>query len=952
MALMAPRAAAAEGGRPAGPENLALRAKATASSEFNAQYAARGACDGVIPEPGNQDDVGKAWAANGNLHPDGVWFTLDWAEPVQVAEVVYYARTGWVMNEGWKDYEVWLDAAPAAAVKGTLQCGHGPQRIRLPQPAAAVRRLRLKFLTSQGGPNPGASEIRVYAVSPPDAAVGKFHKASLEAPDGPVAPDIVESPALAARLKAGEMGFTKMVVVQRHHVRSSHVYTYHCEGQRDGGGLFVCDLTDGSMKQLVDSPDGQILGADLSFDGKTILFSWRRRPSPYYQVYRIGVDGSGLKQLTEGACFNYDAAWLPDGGIVFLSSRRPQAAYCFFTPVGTLYRMSADGTDQRRISANYLNDFTPSVTNDGRIIYGRWEYVDRPAIPIQSLWTINPDGTMLQGFFGNRVLDPATFIEPQAIPGSNAILCTMTGHNGSCRGAIGIIDPIHGENAQESIRNVTPEVRLRGVQHSSNGPQGPYQTPYPVDGRYFLVSYDGTILLRDYDATEQTIALAPHGLGFYNPRPVRPRVCPPIQTPRTEWMETATGQPWAAVYLQDVYNGLEGHVQRGEVKQIAVVQERARGLIDSPGIQNPAFDFQRVVVSCGATYVPKKVWGLATVRQDGSAYFKVPAGQPIYFMALDERGRAVQRMRSFTHLMPGEVQGCAGCHESRAERPLPKPRPAALAGEPEELTPTEWGTDGFSYAAIVQPVLDRHCVRCHDPVKAPKGIDLSGDYTDYFNVSYEVLARRNQGRKGSPYVAWIPTYNGHEWNILEITPKFWGSPASKLADMVLAGHPDADGKPRVKLPEPDLRRLLAWMDLNAPYYGTADTAYPEMRGCRRIVPKDLQKVMDDVYTRRCASCHEQKGHQVRHASWRAKGEINDPWVRITNPQHNEFLMAPLAKSAGGTERCGQPVFRDATDPDYRAVLATFEPVAKMLKDRPRMDMPGAVPAACCLAGKQ
>jgi formate-dependent nitrite reductase cytochrome c552 subunit len=155
----------------------------------------------------------------------------------------------------------------------------------------------------------------------------------------------------------------------------------------------------------------------------------------------------------------------------------------------------------------------------------------------------------------------------------------------------------------------------------------------------------------------------------------------------------------------------------------------------------------------------------------------------------------------------------------------------------------------------------------------------------------------------------------------------------------------------VKLDEPALRRLLAWMDLNAPYYGTADTAYPEMRGCRRIVPTGLQKVMEDVYVRRCASCHEQKGRQVRHASWRAKGEINDPWVRITNPRHNEFLMAPLAKAAGGTQRCGQAVFRDANDPDYRSVLATFEPVAKLLKERPRMDMPGAVPAACCPASQ-
>jgi hypothetical protein len=80
-------------------------------------------------------------------------------------------------------------------------------------------------------------------------------------------------------------------------------------------------------------------------------------------------------------------------------------------------------------------------------------------------------------------------------------------------------------------------------------------------------------------------------------------------------------------------------------------------------------------------------------------------------------------------------------------------------------------------------------------MKKDQGIDLSGDRTDYFNVSYEVLARRNQDKTGSPYVSWIPSYNGQEWNILQITPKYWGSPASKLADLILTGHPDEHGKP-------------------------------------------------------------------------------------------------------------------------------------------------------------
>ncbi|MGB2823850.1 MAG: hypothetical protein WBF17_22920 [Phycisphaerae bacterium] len=607
------------------PENLALRATASASSEFDGRYLARFAIDGQVPGPIGKADVGKAWAVRG---ASAARFVLQWPEPVLVAEIVYYGRTGWVWTENWRDYEVCLDEAPVPAAKGRLKMGHGPQRIRLAKPAT-VKKITLKFLNSYGGPNAGASEIQVYSASPAEAALGKF-TAPFPVPSGgdfliqQVPREVKESPELLEALKSGRFGFEELLVVQRHHIRCSHVYTYHCEGQSNGGGLYVHDLADGGLRQLVASPDGQISGCDLACDGRSILFSWRK--GRYYQVYRINADGTGLKRLTDGEHHNYDACWLPDGDIAFLSTRRPQAAYCFFTPVGIIYRMRPDGSGQRRISANYLNDFTPAVMNDGRLIYGRWEYVDRPAIPIQSLWTINPDGTGLSVFFGNRVLDPATFIEPQPIPGTGKVLCTLTGHNGSCRGAIGVIDPVHGNNAQASIRNVTPEVRLRGVAVSSNGPRGPYQTPFPVDGEYFLVSYDGTILLRDYDASEQAVVLGPRdGMGFYNPRPLRARPRPPIRPSALP----KDADDWATVYLQDVYNGLEPHVARGEVKRICVVEELARALIDSPGIRRPAFDFQRVVVSCGATYVPKKVWGYVDVSEDGSALFRVPARRPL-----------------------------------------------------------------------------------------------------------------------------------------------------------------------------------------------------------------------------------------------------------------------------------------------------------------------------------
>ena len=954
------------------PENLALQATASASSEHNSRYLARFAIDGKIPVAGSQSDLDQAWCVQGASHRNAADFTLQWSNQVTVAEIVYWARTAWYAEEGWKDYELWNGGLPTAAplAKGQFQMGHGPQRIKLPAPVA-TRKLTLRFLSSYAGLNPGASEIQVFATSPPDDALAKFRKLPPGRPETMVEEEITESPQLAAQLAASGLGFNKLLLSQRRELNPSHVYTYHVEGFGAGGGLGIASgfTSTGKpdWKPLVPSPDGQILDCDLSFDAQEILFSWRKTKHEGYHLFTVNADGSGLKQLTDGPQHDYNACWLPDGGIAFLSTRTSRFAYCWISPVGVLHRMDRDGSNVLPLSANIVNDFTPSVLADGRLIYSRWEYVDKPAIPVQSLWTIHPDGTGLAGFFGNRVLSPATFMEARSVPGSMKVLCTLTSHNGPCRGAVGLIDTSFGNNAQAGISNLTPEVSIGRVDKGDgNNIRGPYENPFPLDSDHFLVSKRGTVLVRNLDGSQQAKVIAPRdGLGFYSPQPLRPRAKPPVLA--SGYVESrassaeksapastldprpSTSVEWATVVLQDVYRGLEPAVQRGEVKEICVVEEMRKAV--RTDVSHRAFGFQFPVISCGATYAGKTVWGYAPVAADGSACFQVPAGRPIYFMALDAQGRAVQRMRTFTHLMPGELQGCVGCHEPRQQTVRSGGVPAATAAvgqgttpasgltgvSPAKLRPPDWGERvGFDYSTVVQPVLDTHCVSCHSGPLPPKKVDLCGDKTDFFNVSYEWLAR---GRKhsgesewDSPYVSWIPTYNGMEQNILEVTPKAWGSPRSLLAEILLSGHRDTNGAPRVH-PEPrEIRRVLAWIDLNVPYYGTSETAYPDRKGCRQILPADLDRTLADVAQRRCSGCH-------------AGGKIpRQVWTRITHPEMNNFLLAPLARSAGGSEACGQPTFQSAADSDYQAILQTFAPLTALLRDRPRMDMPGAKPA--------
>ena len=718
------------------------------------------------------------------------------------------------------------------------------------------------------------------------------------------------------------LGINSLVMVQRRPLNPSHVYTYHVEGLEMGGGLYTLNLADGKLTRLVDASNGVIVDCQVSYDGRQVLFSWKRSMQEPFKIWRINSDGSGLTCVIDHGSNNMSGCWLPDGGFAFVSDRKPAFAYCWTSTSPVLFRADGDGRNIVKLSANYLTDFTPSIMVDGRILYSRWEYVDRPAIPIQSLWAINPDGTALAGVFGNRVLNPTTFMEAKDIPGlPGKILCVMTSHNGPCRGAIGLLDLTKGGNAQEAIRNLTPEVHLGAVEDAGagNSLHGPYESPVPLDAHFYLVSRDGRILLRDYAGTLSAAVCEPDkGLGFYSAQPLRSRPLPRSAQPARV---DPHAEPWATVVMHDVTLGLGDSVKPGEIKRIAVVQEMEKDMRSS--VDQRQFGFQFPVVSCGATYAPKRVWGFADVEADGSAHFKVPSGVPLYFLPLDAEGRAVQRMRTFTHFMPGETQSCVGCHADRNYV-----SPASVGGghsiaagrAVQDLTEPTWGRrDGFSFAKVVQPVLDARCVRCHDETAA---LDLSGDRTDYFSVAYENLARRGtQAEHGgdaqggmagfgkNPYTSWIPTFNGCESNILQIAPKTWGSPVSRLAEVIISGHPDAKGRHQVSLSADERLRILMWIDLDVPFYGTSQSRQPELRGCRQILPKGLDEVLKEVAARR--------GIKLPKTFY----------VRLDHPERNPFLAVPFASGEFGSE----------DDPDYQKILACFAGVQEALALRNDVD---------------
>ena len=184
-----------------------------------------------------------------------------------------------------------------------------------------------------------------------------------------------------------------------------------------GGKLCRLHLGTGRLTVLLDDPSGGVRDPQVSYDGTKILFAYRKGGTPNYLLYEIQADGSGLRQLTDGPWDDIEPTYLPDGGILFCSSRCRRWVNCWPTPVAVLHRCDADGRNIRAVSSNNQHDNTPWVLPDGRVLYTRWEYVDRSEVSFHHLWTANPDGTGQTVFFGN--MHPGiAMLDAKPIPGT------------------------------------------------------------------------------------------------------------------------------------------------------------------------------------------------------------------------------------------------------------------------------------------------------------------------------------------------------------------------------------------------------------------------------------------------------------------------------------------------------------------------------------------------------
>ncbi len=530
----------------------------------------------------------------------------------------------------------------------------------------------------------------------------------------------------------------RRVVFTKHYDLGGSHYAY-TEGQSDAQrerhfrpGAALCVLrmegTRGVVRTLLADADGVIRDPDVSYDGRRILFSWKKADrKDDYHLYEMDADGGPPRQLTEGLGFaDYEGAYLPNGHIVFNSTRCVQTVDCWWTEVSNLFTCDGSGRFLRRLSYDQVHTNYPTVTPDGRVIYTRWDYNDRGQIYPQGLFQMNPDGTMQTELYGNNSWFPTTILHTRAVPGTGKYVCIFTGHHTRQKGWLGLLDPMKGRQENQGAQLIAPVRDTPAVHVDRYGQKGDqFQYPYPLTDPEtgagsldaFLVTMapegvGGRFALYLVYADGRRELLARDGKNSCNqPVPLAPR---PVPHPRPNVVNYR--QREGVVYLQDIHvgEGLAG-IERGTVERLRVValEFRAAG-VGSNGNRGPAGGaLVSTPISIQGSWDVKVVLGSTPVYADGSACFKVPAKTPLYFQALDANNHAVQTMRSWVTLQPGEAVACVGCHEDKNTTPPVLAATRAMASPPRDLDPFYGPPRGFSFHREIQPILDRHCIRCH-----------------------------------------------------------------------------------------------------------------------------------------------------------------------------------------------------------------------------------------------
>ncbi len=609
----------------------------------------------------------------------------------------------------------------------------------------------------------------------------------------------------------------------------------HTMTKIDGWENEIAVLSDfregGKLSTLYEPSHGRLVSEmDLHFDAERLMFSMPDERG-FWQVFEIGTDGSHLRQVSpkdQPDVHNFDSCYLPSEKIAYVSTAPFQGVPCNASVnVGMMYLMDRDGGNVRQICFEQDHNFCPTVMNDGRILYLRWEYTDTPHVWARFLFTMNPDGTTQREFYGSGGYWPNSIFYARPVPNHpTKVAGIVTGHHVGRVGEFVVFDPALGRKAANGVVQRVPgygkQVKPLIEDKLTLDTWPKFLHPWPLSEKYFIVAckprprdlwgiylvdvFDNMLLLNEVE-----------GHALLEPIPIQKTRRPPAIPDKVD-----LSRKDAVVYLENIYEGpgLRG-VPHGAVKKLRLftyhfAYHGVAGINHRVGADGP--------------WEPKRVLGTVPVEEDGSAMFRIPANMPISVQPLDADGKALQLMRSWMTAMPGEVLSCVGCHEQQNSGPVSR-LTIASRKDPDEIKPWRGPVRGFSFKREVQPVLDKYCVSCHDGSNShgenvpdlraeqgkfiairnsdPRAFVVKGNNRDEFVRSYAGLFEpsyvelRRHVRVG-----------GLESDLRLLNPCEFHTDTSPLFQMLNKGHHG------VRLDAEAWERLATWVDLNAPCHGT------------------------------------------------------------------------------------------------------------------------------------
>ena len=559
---------------------------------------------------------------------------------------------------------------------------------------------------------------------------------------------------------------------------------------------------------------------DLHFDADRLLFSSIGTRGRWH-IFEVGIDGKGLRQVTPDLyddVDNYDACYLPDGRIIFSSTRTFAAVPCVngSTRVANLFIMNPDGGGVRQLCFDQEHNWCPTVMNDGRILYTRWEYTDTPHTHSRLLFRMDPDGMGQMEYYGSNSYWPNSMFYTRPIPGHPTEVVTVVGgHHGVARmGELVILDPAQGrheaDGAVQRIPGYGKPVEALIEDRLVDGSWPKFLHPYPLSDKYFLVACkpSATSLWGVYlvDVFDNVVLIKEEpGFALLEPVPIRKTAKPPVIRDKVDLKRKD-----CLVYMTDVYAGpgLAG-IPRGTVKKLRLFTYT----YDYPAMGGP-----QGVVGMEGPWDIRRIMGTVPVEEDGSAAFRMPANTPVSVQPLDKDGAALQVMRSWFTGMPGEVLSCVGCHERQNETTM-NARTIASARKPNKIAPWRGPTRGYSFQREVQPVIDRHCLACHNGKERADGTSLLDLRGDVFIKDYDSRYHHGRHDAGKFSMAYTNLQRlvrrpGLESDFHMLTPMDVHVSTTQLYQMLEKGHHG------VQLDAEARDRLVTWIDLNTPYHGS------------------------------------------------------------------------------------------------------------------------------------